>query len=120
AGALADQLRGELGAARGRAPVLPDDRAVHGPAGCAVPEQGRLALVRDPDRREVARGDPRVDEGRGRRLLDALPDLLRVVLDPAGPGEVLRKLRVAAAADGELRVDDEAGRARGALVDRER
>ena len=49
----------------------------------------------------------------------ALPDLLRVVLDPAGPRKVLRQLAVAAAGNLQRLVDDEARRARRALVDRE-
>ena len=51
---LADQRRRQLRAAIRGAPVLPHDRAVHRPAGTALPHHGRLALVRDPDRVEVA------------------------------------------------------------------
>ena len=50
---------------------------------------------------------------------DARPDLLRVVLDPAGHREVLGDLAVAAAERSQLLVDDEARRAGRALVDRE-
>ena len=50
---------------------------------------------------------------------DGLPDLLGVVLDEAGRGKVLRQLAVAAATDRERLVDDEAGRSRRPLVDRE-
>ena len=58
AGALADQLGGQLRAALGGAAVLPDDRVVHRHAGRAVPEERRLALVRDPDRASAPRRAP--------------------------------------------------------------
>jgi hypothetical protein len=57
--ARADHVLGAVGAelrADGRrAPVLPDDRAVERLARLAVPEHRGLALVRDPDRRDVLR-----------------------------------------------------------------
>ena len=90
-----------------------------GPAGRALPEQRRLALVRDPDRREVARRESRVRERGVSGALDRRPDLLGVVLDPPRPREMLRQLGVAATPHLELRVDHEAGRPGGALVDRE-
>src|SRR5207245_10919791 len=59
----------------------------------------------------------------GQRLFgrddDALPDLIGVVLDPAGLREVLRQLAVPASANTELVVDDETRRAARALVDGE-
>ena len=61
----------------------------------------------------------RVDERLLRGREHALPDLLRVVLDPAGAREVLRQLRVAAAANRQLVVDEEARRAGRPLVDGE-
>ncbi len=42
-------------AARGRAPVLPDDRVVQRLAAVGVPHADGLALVGDPHRRELAR-----------------------------------------------------------------
>src|SRR6202011_810442 len=48
-----------------------------------------------------------------------LPDLARVVLDPAGPREMLGELAVGPADRLCLLVEDEASRAGGALVDRE-
>src|SRR5262249_2106761 len=116
AGALAQELGRQLSAALRRAPVLPDDRVRDRAAGRALPENGRLALVRDRYAfRRAARGAERL---LGRRK-HALPDLLGVVLDPAGAWEVLRQLGVATPTDGELVVDDEARRAGRALVDRE-
>ena len=70
-----------------RAPVLPDDGVVQAGAGRAVPEQRRLALVGDAD------GGGQGVAGRLAQHLDAgLPDLLRVVLDPAGLWVDLAKL----------------------------
>ena len=74
---LADQPGVELAAAVGGAPVLPDDRRRDRPAGRALPEQRRLALVRDPDRRQVGRAKAGGRERRLGSLLDAEPDLLR-------------------------------------------
>src|SRR5207247_1626392 len=48
-----------------------------------------------------------------------LPDLIRVVLDPARPREVLVELAVGAPDDSSIAVEDQAGRPRGALVDRQ-
>ena len=62
--------------------VLPDDRVVDGPAGRAVPDERGLPLVGDADRL-----DRPVAGGFGDDRLDVGPDLLGVVLDPAGPRE---------------------------------
>ena len=84
----------QLVAAGRGAPVLPDDGPVAGPAGAAVPGHDRLALVGDAERgdRLVQLGDELVGHGHDRG-----PDLGGVVLDPAGPGEVLGELLVAVA-----------------------
>ena len=55
----------------------------------------------------------------GGRPEDALPDLVRVVLDPPRPREVLLELAVAARGDVQLVVQGEGSGARRALVDRE-
>ena len=44
---------------RGRPSVLPDDRVRERASGRALPEDRRLALVRDADGRDVAAGDAR-------------------------------------------------------------
>ena len=93
----ADELGIELAAAFGGAPVLPDDRRRDGLAGRAVPEQRRLALVRDRHHVGLAPRPPRAAPG------DARPDLLRVVLDPARLRKVLRQLAVAATRDAAAR-----------------
>ena len=76
----------------GGAPVLPDDGIVDGLAGGAVPDDGGLALVGDADggRHAAARsglgnhGCCHIDGG--------LPNVFRVMLDPAIRWEMLRKL----------------------------
>ena len=110
---LADQRGVQLPAARGGPPVLPDDRRCDCSAGGAVPEHRRLTLIRDRNRVHV------VEPRSLRRREHALPDLLGVVLDPAGLREVLRQLGIAAANHVQLIVDDEAGRSGRSLVDRE-
>ena len=122
-GALADQvlvaLLAELVAARRRAAVLPDEGVVDGLAGPRVPGDDGLALVRDPDPIQVGALHAGVGERLRRDLAGHLPDLGRVVLDPAGPREVLLELAVGAAARPALAVEDEAGRAGRPLVDRQ-
>ena len=106
---------GELGAQRRGAPVLPDDGAVQRLPGRAVEGHERLALVRDAEG-----GDPVAPLGQagaelGQGVADGVPDLTGVVLDPAGPGEVLGQLRVGEVGDPGLLVDREGahpGRAR--------
>ena len=118
--ARADQLGGQLAAALGRC-AGPARRSRARPA-CpwrAFPEERRLALVRDPDRAQLRRADAGVRDRGLRGADDAGPDLLRVVLDPARAREVLGELAIAAAANAQLVVDDEARRARRSLVDRE-
>ena len=99
--------------------VLPDDRGGDGPSGGALPDDRRLALVGDADRRDLVAGGV----GPRERLADhepgVLPDLGGVVLDPAGAGEQLRVLALAGRGDASLRGDEHGTGARGALVDRQ-
>src|SRR6058998_3432901 len=117
-GARPDEVLRQLATPLRRTTVLPDDRALHGLARSPVPQQRRLALVRDPDRLHVAGANTCVDERLLRRRDDALPDVLGIVLHPTGPRVVLAHRAKAAPARPELAVDDEARRATGALVDR--
>jgi hypothetical protein len=98
--------------------VLPHDGIRDGQAGAAVPHDRRLALVRDPDAGEVAAAQ----SGAVQRRLDdrprALPDLQRIVLDPAGARQDLRVLQLVARDLGACRVEHQEPRARGAVVDR--
>jgi hypothetical protein len=52
--------------------------------GVLVPDDRRLALVRDPDRLELARVEPGTREAVRDHLFRVLPDLDGIVLDPAG------------------------------------
>ena len=73
------------------AAALPDDRVADGLAGLAVPDNDRLALVGDADRRDILG----FGIGKAHRLARngklRLPDLVRVMLDPAGLREILRE-----------------------------
>ena len=116
-GPRAHEVAGQLGATLGRPPILPDDRARDRSRGAALPQHGRLALVRDPDRLQLLRGDARRRDGVARGLDDAAPDLVGIVLDPPGLREVGLERPLAAAQDGEALVDDQARGARRPLVD---
>src|SRR5207248_8601910 len=86
-GAFGDETLGadllELRAHRRRAPVLPDDRVVDRLAGLPVPDDRRLALVRDADRHHVLERDVRFAHHLARGLALRGENLLRIVLDPA-------------------------------------
>ena len=111
-------LRLQLGAALGGAAVLPDDRVVHGLAGLAVPQDRGLALVRDADRRDRRRRRFPSAPGRARRAPSVQMSSGSCSTQP-GLRIDLAKLLVAAAAHGELLVEDEHGGAGGALIDRD-
>src|SRR3954464_2083351 len=72
----------QVAARRVRAVFLPHDRVHHGLAGVAVPHDGGLALVGDPQARDVVGARAGRLDRPVAHLLGARPDLLRVVLDP--------------------------------------
>ncbi len=117
--AATNEISRKLPTTLGRSAILPDDCRVHGTPASLVPDKGRLALVRDPDGHESSRADTRA----GERLLgcreDALPDLVRVVLDPSCPREVLVDFAIAATENAQLLVDDERCRTGCSLGDRQ-
>src|SRR6202011_2336504 len=94
-------------ARRGRAPILPDDGVCDRLARLAVPEDRRLALIRDSDRRDLA---IRADLFRDRELTGC--DLARVVLHPTGPRIDLLQLALRRRDDVTLRVEHDRARAR--------
>src|SRR6185503_3053592 len=104
-------------ALRRRPPVLPHDGAVDGAPGAAVPEHDRLALVGDAERDDVLRADARAPARLAQHAERDAPDLLRVVLDPAGLRVVLPELGVRAPDDAPRAVEDEDRRPRGPLID---
>ncbi len=108
-------LSGEVAASPGRAPALPDDGVGHGTPSPPVPDDGRLALVGDAD------GGDRSPRDAGQGLLDgainAPPDLLGIVLDPARLREILRELFVGGSDGPAAPVENDGSAARRALVD---
>ena len=110
----------QLTAARGRPPVLPHDRAARSAPAAAVPDERRLALVRDPDRSELAGPDACV----GQRLAaDASTTVCQIssasCSTQPGCGKVLAELLVPASDSPQRFVDDETCSAGRPLVDRE-
>ena len=109
----------QLGAEPGGAAVLPDDGAAERAAGGAFPDECGLALVSDPDSRDVgwqhARPLDRAAAGGG----DGRPDVVGIVLDPSRAREVLGILLLGRRDEVQALVEDD-GAARGrALVDRQ-
>ena len=110
---------GQLAATGRGPPVLPDDGVVDRLAGAAVPQHRGLALVGDAQGGQVAGPDAGVARAAAQTGQDRLPDHLRVVLDPSGPGEMLGEFGVAAADAPRLGVEDADRRPGRALVDRQ-
>src|SRR5262249_54127009 len=100
------------------APILPHDGTVDGPPA-AIPQPGRLALVRDADAGEVVPAGAGTPAGGPQHTQRDAPDLLGIVLHPAGSREVLRELTVCPAADTAATVEHQHRRPGGALVDRD-
>src|SRR5215203_5279413 len=107
-------------AAEGRAsPVLPDDGVVDRLAGLPIPNDDGLALVGDPDRRYVLRRRPGVIERLPHDRQGDLPDLVGVVLDPAGPGIMLRELLLGLSHRRAVVVENYGSARRGPLIYRQ-
>ena len=79
---------------RGGPAVLPDDGPVVRATGPPVPGHHRLALVGDAQGGGHPPGPLQAAGHVGERLAHQRPDLVGVVLHPAGPGEVLGQLAV--------------------------
>ena len=103
----------------GGAAVLPDDRVVDGLAGLAIPDDRGLALVGDADGGDVARPELRPAQRLGGDGDLRRPDLLRVVLDPAGLRKDLLELLLADGHDGAVVIENDGARAGRALVEGE-
>ena len=84
------------GAHRRRPPVLPDNRVVNRLAGRLVPDQHRLALIGDPDTGQIARPETSFGHRLPHRCQHRLPQVRRIMLDPARARINLRKLRLCA------------------------
>jgi hypothetical protein len=96
--------------------VLPDDRGGDRDPGARVPEDDRLALVRHAEREHGSTG-PGGDRF-GDDAVDIVPNLESVVLDPAGMGKDLRVLAVGGGDHAPGKIEQEAARSGGPLVDR--
>src|SRR5690349_3148105 len=95
--------------------VLPDDRGRYGFECLAVPQDKRLSLIGDADRRHIRLAGPGRAERRLRARLHSRPDLVRVVLDPSRPRIVLRDLGVTLAPHLAVEPDGDRRRARRAF-----
>src|SRR5262249_1622446 len=73
----------DVAALRGT-PALPDDRVVDRPSGRTLPEDRGLALIGNPDGGNLGRVGPGATNRLARGFELARPDLLGIVLDPAG------------------------------------
>jgi hypothetical protein len=104
-------------AARLGAAILPDDRAVKRLAAVRIPDADGLTLIGDADGLELPRLSAGLLECLAGHGLRHLPDLCRVVLHPAGPREVPFELPVGSAQQFCPLVEDQARRARRALID---
>ncbi len=103
----------------GRSAVLPDDGVRERPAPRPLPEEGRLALVRDPDPRDLARAHAVLGEHPTCGPDLGQPEKLRVVLDPAGLRIDLWMLLLGHPEGGRTLVEEERPRAGRALVEGE-
>ena len=120
------QLRHQLGAPGLHQPgdqplrpdVLPGDGAGQRCTGVPVPDDGRLALVRDAQRDDVLGPEPGAAQRRGDDPGDVAPDLLGVVLHPSRARVVLPVLALGDRDHPACRVEQQAPRRRRALVDR--
>jgi hypothetical protein len=98
--------------------VLPDDGVAPRTAGPWIPDDGRLTLVGDTDRRKVASGQPRGAKRSRDHLVDARRDFVRIVLDPPGLREDLLVFQLPAGDFTPLGIEGHEAGAGGALVDR--
>src|SRR3546814_5198707 len=116
-------LFGTLGphllAESGGAALLPDGRLVDGRTGLAVPDRRRLALVGDADGGDLLGARTSVCQGALHHRQGIAPDVLGVVLHPAGLREVLRQLLLRLAEAAAIAGEKNGAAAGGSLVDGE-
>ena len=101
----------------GRAPVLPDDGIMDRLAGGAVPDHGGFALVGDADGDRQAAARTCLRHHGGCYINRGLPDIFRIMLDPAVGREMLRELGGLLRQNGAGLVEQDGARTCGALVD---
>ena len=98
------------------AAALPDDGVVHRLAGNPVPDDGGLPLVSDADSGDVPRFSSHLSHSLHSHPQLGGPDLVGVVLHPAGLGEDLGEFLLGHAADRALPVKQDAAVAGGAGI----
>ena len=101
------------------AAVLPDDGAVNGFAGLAIPHHNGFPLICDANRREGFWIDAGFLHSLARGRKDGVADFLGVVLHPARLGEMLLKFLLRGGEGSEVFVVNDRPGARGALVEGE-
>src|SRR5207248_2371467 len=99
--------------------ALPDDGGMDRTARRTLPHDGRLALVRNADRGDLARIESRTGQGFAPDRDGRGEDLLGIVLDVGRRGIELSYLAVGASPDGAGLVQDDRARARRPLVERQ-
>ena len=87
----------------GRPPILPDDGAMNGPAGGAMPQQRRLALIGDPDGDDVSGARIDLAHRASASLQRRRPQILRFVFDLAVRWKMLREFALGEGCDGSVR-----------------
>jgi len=97
--------------------ALPHDGIVVRAARVAIPDHRGLALIGDAQRHQVPRAHLCLCQRSFHGLLDGVPDLQRVMLDPAWLWQDLFMLLVRAAEIQALVIEQHAAGTRGALVD---
>ena len=100
----------------GGAAALPDDGGADGSAGLFAPDDGSLPLVGDADGGNVGRGSACVFQSLPGNFQLGSEDLVRVMLHPAGLGEVLGEFLLGHGADGARVVKEDAPVAGGACI----
>ena len=106
----------QLAAGLGGAAILPDDRAMDGPAGAAVPDDRGFALIGDADAGHWLASIPATFMAARAAAQCRRPDLLRVMLDLTVSREMLSEFELAPAVHRQLRIENNRAAGCGALV----
>ena len=96
--------------------ALPNDRVADRNTSHAVPRNGRFALIRDADRRDILGGDARLMHGLPHRVKLRLQDFHRVVLDKARARINLRQFPLTHTGHAAQRVEQHGSRAGRSLI----
>ena len=97
--------------------VLPDQRVSHRFAGLSGPNNRRLPLISDPDRRQVSRLERLLLHRLGDHLLCSLPDLISIMFYPSWLRIDLLMIFLGSAYGPPCAIKDDEACAGGALID---